>query len=165
MVSSETSNTHPLLLPPESRRPSMSTLTATKGLKRKRSSVSHEEEEQQQQHSNGEGSSSGGGGDQLDVEGTSSLATGRKRINYQEIPSDEDLDSEEERVVKKHKKEKEPKPRLPEWKDLQDVHWEEGDEFLGRFPNEILDLIISVDSDLDVSSSMNLDLDRWEQEG
>lgn len=159
-MSSETSNTHPLLLPPESRRPTMSTLTATKGLKRKRSSVAYEEEEQQQQHSNG-----GGGGDQLDVEGTSSLATGRKRINYQEIPSDEDLDSEEERVVKKHKKEKEPKPRLPEWKDLQDVHWEEGDEVLGRFPNEILDFIISVDSDLDVSISMNLDLDRWEQEG
>ena len=125
-----------------------------------RSTVDEEVEEQQ---TNEEGSSSRGGGD-LAQEGSSStvaVVQRRKKINYQEVPSDEDMDSEEERVIKKQKMEK--KKQVPEWKDLKQVSWEEGDEPLGRLPNEILDLVISADSDLDVSKHLSVFLraERW----
>lgn len=45
---------------------------------------------------------------------------------------------------------------MPEWEDLKQVSWEEGDEPLGRLPNEILDLVISEDSDLDVSKQLSV---------
>ena len=87
----------------------------------------------------------------------------RKKINYQEVASDEDQDPEEERILKKQKMEK--KKQVPEWKDLKQVSWEEGDEPLGRLPNEILDLVISVDSDLDVSRYFQVDLDKRTRKG
>ncbi|KAL7418178.1 hypothetical protein BDY24DRAFT_12013 [Mrakia frigida] len=40
--------------------------------------------------------------------------------------------------------------KIAVWKDIGE--WQEGDDPLGRFPVEVLDLIISIDSDLDVST-------------